>query len=141
MSTLNPYLTFDGNCREVFDFYRSIFGGEFAATMTFADAPPDLNLPDDEKDRILHVSLPVGDSTLMGSDSSATFGPAPVAGTNFSISVQADSNAKADELFAQLSEGGTVKMPMADTFWGDYFGMCTDQYGISWMISHSTQHG
>ncbi len=135
--SLNPYLTFDGNCREVFQFYRSVFGGDFSMIQTFGEAPPDMKFPDAEKDRILHVSLPIGSSTLMGSDSSAAFGPPPVAGTNFSISVNAETKTRADELMAMLSEGGDVRMPMADTFWGAYFGMCTDQYGISWMISHS----
>ncbi len=141
MSKLNPYLTFNGNCREVFDFYRTVFGGEFAAYMTFADGPPEYEFPENEKGLIMHVSLPVGDSMLMGSDTSSAFGPLAVTGTNFSISIDVESNARADELFAQLSEGGSVKMPMADTFWGSYFGLCTDQYGVSWMISHNKDQG
>ena len=75
--SLNVYLFFDGNCREVFEFYRSVFGGEFAMIQTFGDGPPDMNVPDAEKDRIMHVSLPVGSTVLMGSDSTTAFGPPP----------------------------------------------------------------
>lgn len=133
--SLNPYLTFDGNCREVFEFYRSVFGGEFSAIQTFADGPPDMGVPDAEKGLIMHVSLPVGSSVLMGSDRSTAFGPAPAVGTNFSISMSGDSREHCDELFAKLSEGGVVKMPMSETFWGAYFGLWTDKYGINWMIN------
>ena len=133
--SLNPYLTFDGNCREVFEFYRSVFGGDFSAIQTFADGPDDMGVPDDEKDRIMHVSLPVGSSVLMGSDRCSAFSPAPVVGDNFSISMSGDSKAHCDELFAKLSDGGAVKMPMQETFWGAYFGLWTDKYGINWMIN------
>ena len=133
--SLNPYLTFDGNCREVFEFYRSVFGGEFSALQTYADGPPDMGVPDAEKDLIMHVSLPIGSSVLMGSDRSAVFGPPPVAGSNFSISLSADSKEQCDSLFDKLSDGGTAKMPMQEMFWGDYFGHWTDKYGINWMIN------
>ena len=133
--TLNTYLTFDGNCREVFEFYRSVFGGEFSAIQTYADGPPDMGVPEDEKDRIMHVSLPIGTSVLMGSDRSSAFSPAPVVGSNFAISLSADSKAQCDTLYAKLSEGGMPKMPMQETFWGAYFGNWTDKYGINWMIN------
>lgn len=134
--SLNPYLNFDGNCREVFEFYRSVFGGEFSDFVTFADAPPDLPVPEAEKDRVMHVSLPVGSSTLMGSDSCSAFGPPAAVGDNISISILGESRDHCDEVFGKLSEGGTVKMPMADMFWGAYFGMWTDKYGIHWMINY-----
>lgn len=135
--SLNIYLFFGGNCREAFDFYRSVFGGEFAAIMTYADAPADLNVPDAEKDRIMHVSLPVGRGVLMGSDTCSAFGPAPDVGTNFSISIEAESREHCDEMFAKLSEGGTVKEPMHDTFWNAYFGNWVDKYGVGWMINYT----
>ena len=133
--TLNIYLTFDDNCREVFEFYRSVFGGEFSVLQTFGDGPPDMGVPDDAKHRIMHVSLPVGDSVLMGSDSNPAFGPSPIAGTNFSISYTPTSRDDADIKFAALAASGTVSMPMADMFWGSYFGACTDQFGIAWQIN------
>ena len=87
-----------------------------------------------ELDRIMHVSLPIGSSVLMGSDSCSSFGPPPVVGDNFSLSFEAESKEHADEIFAKLSDGGVVKCPMADAFWGRLFGACTDKYGINWQV-------
>ena len=111
--SLNTYLYFDGNCREVFEFYRSVFGGDFLVLQRFRDGPPDMNVPEAELDRIMHVSLPIGSSVLMGSDSCSAFGPPPVPGSNFGISIAGESREHCDEVFATLSEGGTVKMPDA----------------------------
>ncbi len=139
--SLNIYLTFDSNTREVFEFYRSVFGGEFTFLQTYGDAPPDLGVPDAEKDRIMHVSLPVGDSVLMASDSCSAFGPPPTVGNNFSISIAVESREQCDDYFARLSEGGTVGMPMQDTFWGAYFGTWTDKFGINWMVNYEAPRG
>lgn len=136
--TLDMYLSFDGNCREVFDFYRQVFGGEFRTMMTFGEAPPDVEIPQAEKDRIMHVALPIGSSTLMGSDSCSAFGPPPQAGNNFSISISSSSREETDDLFNKLSQGGAVEMPPQDMFWGAYFGSCTDKYGIRWQINYQT---
>lgn len=139
---LNTYLHFEDNCREAFEFYRSVFGGEFSWIATFADGPDDMpSVPDHEKDRIMHVSLNVGDSVLMGSDTTSLFGPPPNVGNNYSVSISADSREETDRLFAALSEGGNVAMPPADMFWGAYFGMCTDKFGVNWMLSHDAQGG
>ena len=135
--SINVYLTFDGDCREVFEFYRSVFGGEFSAFMTFGDGPSDMGVPDAEKGRIMHVSLPIGSSVLMGSDSCSAFGPPPVPGTNFEIALIGESREHCDDVFARLSEGGTVRMPMQEMFWGAYFGKWADKFGIGWMISYS----
>lgn len=132
---LNIYLTFDGNCRDAFEFYRSVFGGDFAAYPTFADAPPDMPVADEQKDRIMHVSLPVGDGVLMGSDTSA-FAPPLSVGNNFSISIVAESRAHCDEMFAKLSAGGSISMELQETFWGSYYGMWTDRFGINWMVNY-----
>ena len=138
--TLNTYLTFDGNCREAFEFYRSVFGGEFIVLTTFADGPDDMGVPDDAKDGVMHVSLPVGASVLMGSDNTDS-GPPLVAGNNFSISIDGDSREHCDELFAKLSAGGSVTMPMQETFWGSYFGTFADKFGINWMVSVDETEG
>ena len=137
--TLNTYLHFNGDCREAFDFYRSIFGGDFEIVQTFGDGPPDMGIPDAEKNNIMHVSLSVGASMLMGSDVPAAFGPPPNKGNNFSISYDAQSKKETDDLFAKLSEGGVATMPPQDMFWGAYFGSCIDRFGISWMVSCEQQ--
>ena len=137
--TLNTYLHFNGDCREAFEFYRSIFGGDFEIVQTFGDGPPDMGIPDAEKNNIMHVSLRVGASMLMGSDVPAAFGPPPNKGNNFSISYDAQSKKETDDLFAKLSEGGVATMPPQDMFWGAYFGSCIDRFGISWMVSCEPQ--
>ena len=132
---LNTYLNFDGNCREAFEFYRSVFGGEFSIFQAFRDGPGDMGLPEEELDNVMHVSLPVGDSVLMGSDMPSGFGPPHVAGNNFSVSVSLDTREETDRLFAALSDGGAVTMPLQDMFWGSYFGSCTDKFGINWQVN------
>lgn len=134
--SLSTYLTFDGNCREAFEFYRSVFGGEFTAFQTFGDGPPDMPVAEEEKNRVMHVALPIGSSILMGSDTSS-FAPPHAAGNNFSLSIDVEGRERCDELFAKLSAGGSVIMPLQDQFWGDYFGQCTDRFGINWMVSYT----
>jgi len=134
---INPYLTFLGNCEEAFNFYKSIFGGEFGYIGRFGEMPPQegVTLPEADKNKIMHISLPVGGNMLMASDTGGEWAPETIVGNNFSISVSADSKADADRIFSGLANGGNVTMPLADTFWGDYFGMCTDKFGINWMMS------
>lgn len=139
MASINPYLIFNGNCEEAFLFYKSVFGGEFPYIGKFSDMPPsdDPNCPPppaEEMNRIMHVSLPIGDTVLMGSDSTSQSGDVAFGG-NFSISINTDSRAEADKLFNGLSVGGNTIMPMQNTFWGAYFGMFVDKFGISWMIN------
>ena len=133
---LNVYLTFEDNCREVFDFYRSVFGGEYLIIQTFGDGPADMGILDSERDRIMHATISIGDSFLMGSDSASSFAPPPTVGDNFSLSYTSSSREEADEFFARLSAGGTVTMPLQETFWGSYFGSCTDKFGINWQLDY-----
>jgi len=139
MTTVNIYLTFQGNCKEAFDFYKSVFGGEFRYVGTFGEMPPQEGMPpiaDEMKDQIMHISLPISDETvLMGSDTGGEWSPDFKVGSNFSISVTTDAKEQADTFFDKLLNGGKAKMPMQQTFWGDYFGSLTDKYGINWMIS------
>ena len=137
--SLSIYLNFDGNCREAFEFYRSVFGGDFAIVQTFGDGPPDMGVPEEAKDQIMHVSYPIGSSVLMGSDVMPGFGPPHVTGTNFSVSYTTENREQTDEFFAKISEGGTVQMAPADMFWGAYFGACTDKFGITWQFN--CEHG
>ncbi len=143
MPTVNVYLNFNGDCKEAFDFYKSVFGGEFPYVSTFGEMPPQEgmpSIPDDFKDKIMHISLPISEETIiMGSDTGGEWAPDFKQGNNFSISINADNKAEADKLFNGLSEGGKVTMPMDSTFWGDYFGMCIDKFGINWMVSFNEE--
>ncbi|MEX2593846.1 MAG: VOC family protein [Anditalea sp.] len=138
MTTVNVYLTFNGNCEEAFNFYRSVFGGEFSYIGKFGDMPPQegmASVSETEKDRIMHASLPISKETvLMGSDSSEAQDESTIIGNNFSISINTDSKDEADRLFNELSAGGQETMAMGNTFWGSYFGMLTDKFGINWMV-------
>lgn len=138
MASINPYLVFNGNCEEAFLFYQSIFGGEFPYVGKFSDMPAGDENPtvsDDEANKIMHISLPIGkDSVLMGSDSNSASGEVTFGG-NMSISINAESKQEADRLFDGLSAGGNPFMPMNQTFWGAYFGMFVDKFGIHWMVN------
>lgn len=138
MPSVNVYLTFNGNCEDAFNFYKSVFGGEFPYIGRYKDMPQDGGKPiaPEDANKIMHVSLPVGNNTmLMGSDTGGEWASNYKEGNNFSISVNADSKDQADQIFNGLANGGMVTMPMNKTFWGDYFGMCTDKFGINWMMS------
>jgi PhnB protein len=142
MASIHSYLTFKGNCEEAFTFYKSVFGGDFVNLSRFSEMPPveGMEIPAELKEKLMHVSLPIGEnSVLMGSDEAAGMGPGVVTGNNISLSITADNREQTDELFSKLSKGGSVSMPLADTFWGSYFGQCTDRYGINWMISFDAE--
>lgn len=145
MPTVNVYLTFNGNCEEAFLFYKSVFGGAFPYLGRFKDMPLQPGqkaIPDSDGNKIMHVSLPVSNETmLMGSDSGGEWISDFKQGNNFSISIYSESKEVADHFFNLLSAGGQPIMPMNDTFWGSYFGMLTDKFGINWMVSFSEQKG
>jgi PhnB protein len=134
MAVVHPYLNFPGTCGEAFDFYKSVFGGEFGMRMTFDNSPPEFQGAKEDAKKIMHVSLPIGSTVLMGSDRPASIGSGSV-GDSFSVSIHADSKEEADRLFNGLSAGGKVIMPLSDTFWGSYFGMWADKFGVQWMMS------
>lgn len=139
MAALNPYLNFGGNCEEAFNFYRSVFGGEFTTLMRFSETPSEAELPADEGNQIMHVSLPIGGgTTLMGSDRPSAMGSVSE-GNNFNISVQTDSEAETKQIFQGLAEGGKITMDLQETFWGATFGMLTDKYGFHWMVNYEHQ--
>lgn len=138
MTTINPYLTFNGTCEEAFNFYRTVFGGEFTFSGRFKDMPenPDYPISEAEKEKIMHISLPISNETiLMGSDTSEDFGKSLIEGNNYSISINTDSMEEVTRIFNELSSEGKIKMPLDKTFWGSYFGMFTDKFGIHWMVS------
>jgi PhnB protein len=141
MAQVNPYLVFNGNCEQAFLFYQSVFGGEFPFLGKFKDMPVDDNFPpvsEEEADRIMHVTLPIGDTVLMGSDSTSQSGDV-VVGNNITVSINTASKVEANSIFNGLSAGGTIIMPMTYTFWGAYFGMFTDKFGINWMVNFDEQ--
>lgn len=137
MAQINPYLTFNGTCEQAFNFYKSIFGGEFTYIGKFKDMPSEQPLPEGVSELIMHVSLPISKETnLFGSDANEAFGQTTQAGTNFSVSINAESEAEAKKLFDGLSAGGKITMPLEKTFWGALFGMFTDKFGIHWMVNY-----
>lgn len=138
MATVNVYLTFNGNTEEAFNFYKSVFGGEFSYIGRFKDMPVDENCPplnEEEGNRILHVGLPISKETVLMASDSSSFSGDVTFGNNFSVSINTESKEEADKLFKGLSEDGIIIMPMEKTFWGAYFGMFTDKFGINWMIN------
>ncbi|MCO6148195.1 VOC family protein [Flavobacterium sp. NRK1] len=139
MTALNPYLNFNGNTEEVFSFYKSVFGGEFAMVMRFGDTPGCENMPETEKNGIMHIALPIGNNVIMGTDVPKSMEQVTM-GTNMSISISVGSREEADRVYNALSAGGKATMPMDDMFWGDYYGMLTDKFEIQWMVSFSTKH-
>lgn len=138
MATLNPYLNFAGTSEEAFNFYKSVFGGEFITVMRFKDTPESDKVRANEKDKIMHVSLPVGKGNiLMATDALESQGHKLAVGNNFHLSLETESKEEALRLFNGLSAGGKVTMPLSDSFWGAYFGMVTDKFGIQWMVNYT----
>jgi PhnB protein len=135
MAAINPYLLFNGNAEEAFNFYKSIFGGDFVMVMRFKDAPPEQRGGEGEGEKIMHIALPIGkENILMASD--APEAQKVTAGSNFSISISASTKEEADSLYNGLSGGGHSFMPMSNTFWGSYFGMLKDKFEVHWMVSY-----
>ncbi len=138
MARLNPYLNFPGNTEEAFEFYKSVFGGEFSSVVRFKDLPMEGHtLPADAEDKILHISLPIGENILMASDAPESMGHQVIQGNNVYVSVHPDSKEEADRIFGALSAGGSVEMDIADQPWGDYYGSFKDKFGINWMVNYS----
>jgi PhnB protein len=126
----HPYLFFSGNCAEAFARYHEIFGGE-VRVMTMADAPPDAAMPGAQPHHVMHAAVQIGDSLLMGSDDpSGDDGPKSGCAVSYSAADEAD----AKRAFDALAEGGEVSLPFGPTFWSTGFGMCTDRFGVPWMV-------
>lgn len=144
MATVSTYLSFPGTTEEAFNFYKSVFGGEFMGPVNyFGDMPLQEGMPpmsDAVKTKVLHVALPIlGGHVLMGTDAVEGMGDPLIPGNNVSISLHPDTREESDRLYAALSSGGTIIMPLADMFWGDYYAAFTDKYGIHWMINCSAK--
>jgi len=144
MATINPYLTFNGNCEQAFLFYKSVFGGEFSFIGRFDEMPPmdGQTLNPKDANKIMHVSLPISNETILfGSDTTEDSGGIVTAGNNFSISINVESKEEADTIFTKLSADANVTLPLHQAFWGAYFGMLTDKFGIHWMVNYDAPEG
>jgi PhnB protein len=141
MARTSTYLNFPRNTEEVFNFYKSIFGGEFGGNgiSRFKDIPPSDDAPPiapEDKNLIMHIELPIlGGHRLMGTDAPESMGFKVIPGNNVHISLEPDTRAETKKLFDALSKGGKVTMPLQDMFWGAYYGSCTDKFGIQWMLN------
>lgn len=140
MAVVATYLNFERNAEEAFNFYKSVFGGEFEGEiMRFSQMPQQEGTPplkEEDKNLVMHVSLPImGGYKLMGADAPESMGIKLVKGNNVYISLQPDSRAETTRLFNALSEGGKIEMPLQDMFWGDFFGSFVDKFGVCWMFN------
>lgn len=146
MPQVATYLNFPGNTEEAFNFYKSVFGTEFEGNISYmGDLPPEAcegmpPMSEETKKKVMHVCLPIlAGHKLMGSDATKEMGFALTIGNNVLLSLHPDTREEADRLFAALSAGGKVEMPMQDMFWGDYYGSFTDKFGIKWMINYHAE--
>lgn len=152
MNAVNPYLNFAGTTEQAFEFYRSVFGGDFLALVRFKDFEPaagaeppkvgeemqGMTVPEGDRDKIAHVALPIGNGTiLMGTDALESFGRSLTMGNNVYIALEADSAEETQRLFAALADGGTVEMAPQRTEWAELYGSCVDRHGVQWMVSYT----
>lgn len=139
MPLINPHINFNGNAEEAFNFYKSVFGGEFTKIIRFKDlASAEFSVPEKEADKIMHIALPIGKNTLMANDVPEILGRVNENENRSKICVNAESREEADRIFKGLSAGGNVEMPIEDSPWGTYFGMFRDKYGIEWMVEYKS---
>ena len=135
MASINPHINFNGNAEEAFNFYKSVFGGEFAKITRFKDlASDDFQVSEQEANKIMHIALPIGKNILMANDVPEFMGKTNENENRSKIVITAESKEEADKLFNGLSAGGQIEMPISDSPWGSYFGMFRDKYGIEWMV-------
>lgn len=138
MKALNPYLNFNGNTEQAFNFYKSVFGGDFSNLQRFSNMPNHEKLSETDKNKIMHISLPLANGiVLMGSDTIKGMGRSLNSGNNFYLSIDTEGKDETDRLFNALAKDGEIQMPVQNTFWGSYMGMLTDAFGIQWIISNN----
>jgi PhnB protein len=136
MALINPHMNFNGNAEEAFNFYKSVFGGEFTKIMRFKDlSSPEFPIAENDANKIMHIELPVGKNFLMANDVPEFMGKTNENENRSKIFIHAESREEADKIFNGLSAGGTIEGPIGDSPWGTYFGMFRDKYGIEWMVN------
>jgi PhnB protein len=141
MALINPHINFNGNAEEAFNFYKSVFGGEFAKIIRLKDiSGPDFPVAENDANKIMHIALPIGKNILMGNDVPESMGRVNEAENRSKIAVIAESREEADKLFNGLSAGGSIEVPISDSPWGSYFGMFRDKFGIEWMVDFDPKY-
>lgn len=139
MVTINPYLNFMGDTEEAFNFYKSVFGGNFTIVQRFKDVPGGEKMAESDQEKIMHIALPIGNGNLlMGTDTLESMGQSLTNGNNFHIAIFPQSETEANEIFNHLAVGGKITVPMEKAFWGAYFGMLVDKFGIQWMVNYDS---
>ena len=135
MATINPYINFNGNAEEAFNFYKSVFGGEFGSIVRFKDLEsPEFPIAEKDANKIMRIVLPIGKNTLIANDVPESLGPVNENENRSKIAISAETKEEADNLFKGLSEGGAIEMPMAKSPWGTSFAVFRDKYGIEWTV-------
>jgi len=141
MTTINLYLNFNGTTEEAFNFYKTIFGGQIMVVQRFKDTPEAGQTSPEEQDKIMHMAMSIGNGiTLMATDALESKGHKLLVGNNFHISVSTGNEEETRKIFNSISAGGNVTVPLDKMFWGAYFGMCTDKFGIQWMVSYDAKY-
>jgi PhnB protein len=143
MPTINPYINFNGNAEEAFNFYKSVFGGEFEPIIRFKDLEStEYQVPAEDANKIMRIALPIGENLLIANDVPAGLGPVNENENRSKIAVSTESRAEVDKIFAGLSAGGAVEVPLSDDSpWGTYFGMFRDKFGIEWTVEFNPSKG
>ncbi len=135
MATINPYINFNGNAEEAFNFYKSVFGGEFGTVVRFKDlASDEFPVPEKEANKIMRITLPIGGNMLIANDVPESMGRVSENENRSKIAVSVASREEADRVFAELTQGGSIEVPLDDGPWGTYFGMFRDKFGIEWTV-------
>ena len=141
MAQINPHINFNGNAEEAFNFYQSVFGGEFAKIVRLKDiSSPEYPVAENDANKIMHIALPIGKNILIGNDIPESMGKVSENENRSKISISAESREEADKLFSGLSAGGSVEVPIGDSPWGSYFGMFRDKFGIEWMVDFDPKY-
>ena len=141
MAQINPYINFNGNAEEAFNFYKSVFGGEFAKIIRFKDiSSHEYPVAENDANKIMLIALPIGKNILMANDVPESMGQVNENENRSKISISAESRAEADKLFSGLSAGGNVEVPIGDSPWESYFGMFRDKFGIEWMVDFDPKY-
>lgn len=136
MPSLSIYLIFQGNTEQAFNFYKSVFGGEFLQVQRFGDMPDSDQIPADEKNKTMHIGLAVGNTFIMGTDALESMGQKVTFGNNSYITITPETKDEAERFYQALSEGGKIEMELQDTFWGAYYASFSDKFGLQWMINY-----
>ena len=141
MALINPHINFNGNAEEAFNFYKSVFGGEFGKIIRYRDiASAEFPVAEHEANKIMHIALPIGKTFLMANDVPEIMGKTNENENRSKIFISAESREEADKLFNGLSAGGNIEAPIGDSLWGSYFGMFRDKFGIEWIVDFTSQH-